>query len=135
VATVKGNSGKLTSFAPLSLSAGSGPDTLVLKINQDAWQGSAQYTVKVDGVQIGGVFTASALRSSGQFDTLTLKGDWKPGAHRVEVNFLNDAWGGSAATDSPARAPSPSPSPRPPPPRPPSRRCLCRLAAAPTRWC
>jgi beta-glucanase (GH16 family) len=99
MATVKGTSAKPPAFAPLSLSAGSGPDTLVLKIAQDAWQGSAQYTVKVDGVQIGGVFTASALRGSGQFDTLTLKGDWKPGAHKVEVNFLNDGWGGSAATD------------------------------------
>jgi beta-glucanase (GH16 family) len=87
------------SFAPASLSAGSGPDTLVLKLAQEAWQGSAQYTVKVDGVQIGGVFTASALRASGQFDTLTLKGDWAAGAHKVEVNFLNDGWGGSATTD------------------------------------
>jgi hypothetical protein len=87
------------SFAPTSLSAGSGPDTLVLKLAQEAWQGSAQYTVKVDGVQIGGTFTASALRASGQFDTLTLKGDWAAGAHKVEVNFLNDGWGGSAATD------------------------------------
>jgi hypothetical protein len=86
-------------YQPLVQTAGSGPDTLVLKINQEAWQGSAQYTVKVDGVQIGGTFTASALRASGQFDTLTLKGDWAAGAHKVEINFLNDGWGGSAATD------------------------------------
>jgi hypothetical protein len=52
-------------FAPLTLTAGTGPDSLVLKLNQDAWQGSAKYIVKVDGVQIGGTFTASALRSSG----------------------------------------------------------------------
>ncbi|MBL6082777.1 family 16 glycosylhydrolase, partial [Belnapia sp. T18] len=86
-------------YQPLVQTAGSGPDTLVLKINQEAWQGSAQYTVKVDGVQIGGTFTASALRSSGKTDTLTLKGDWATGAHKVEVNFLNDGWGGSAAND------------------------------------
>src|SRR4029077_16295585 len=27
------------------------------------------------------------------------KGDWAPGAHSVTVNFLNDAWGGTATTD------------------------------------
>ena len=84
---------------PVSLAAGSGPDTLVLKISQDRYQGDAQYTVKVDGVQIGGTFTASALHDAGQSDTLTLKGNWAAGAHRVEVNFLNDAWGGNSALD------------------------------------
>jgi Ca2+-binding RTX toxin-like protein len=86
-------------FLPVYPTAGTGPDSLVLRINQDYWSGSAQYTVKVDGVQVGGTFTASALRSSGQYDTLTLKGDWAPGTHKVEVNFLNDGWGGSLAQD------------------------------------
>jgi hypothetical protein len=84
---------------PLTLTAGSGPDSLVLKISQDAYQGSAEYAVLVDGEQIGGAFAASALKSSGQSDTLTLKGDWAAGDHRVEVRFLNDAWGGTAAAD------------------------------------
>ena len=39
------------------------------------------------------------LRIDGEHDTLTLNGDWAPGAHAVEVAFLNDAWGGTAATD------------------------------------
>jgi Ca2+-binding RTX toxin-like protein len=84
---------------PVALVAGSGPDSLVLKISQDAYQGSAQYTVSVDGKQIGGTFIASAWHSAGQSDTLTLKGDWAAGAHKVEVKFLNDAYGGTAATD------------------------------------
>ncbi|MBV1798787.1 carbohydrate-binding domain-containing protein [Siccirubricoccus sp. G192] len=88
-----------TPSAPVSLTAGKGADSLVLKISQDAYQGSAQYTVTVDGKQVGGTFTASALHGSGQSDTLTLKGDWAAGAHKVAVQFLNDAWGGSAATD------------------------------------
>jgi hypothetical protein len=83
----------------VELTAGSGADSLVLKISQDAYQGSAQYTVSVDGKQVGGTFTASAWRSAGQSDTLTLKGDWGAGEHKVEVKFLNDAWGGTAATD------------------------------------
>lgn len=84
---------------PVTHSAGSGADSLVLKISQDAYQGDAQYTVSVDGKQVGGTFTASAWRSAGQSDTLTLKGDWAAGEHKVEVKFLNDAWGGSADTD------------------------------------
>jgi uncharacterized protein YkwD len=82
-----------------SLAAGSGPDTLVVRITQDYYLGDAQYTVKVDGVQVGGTFNASALQGSGQTDSLTLKGDWAAGSHRVEVTFLNDAWGGTSTTD------------------------------------
>jgi hypothetical protein len=84
---------------PLPMVGGEGPDALVLKISQDAYQGSAQYTVSVDGVQVGGTFTASASHAAGQSDILTLKGDWGPGEHAVEVRFLNDAWGGSAEAD------------------------------------
>jgi hypothetical protein len=85
--------------APPELVVGEGPDTLVLKVSQDAYQGDAQYTVSVDGAQVGGVFTAASLKSSGESDTLTIKGDWGPGEHRVEVAFLNDKWDGTAATD------------------------------------
>jgi hypothetical protein len=78
---------------------GSGSDALVLKISQDAWNGSAQYNVKVDGKQIGGTLTASASHASGQDDVITVKGDWSAGNHKVTVTFLNDAWGGSAGAD------------------------------------
>ncbi len=85
--------------AAASVTVGSGSDALVLRLQQDAWQGSAQYVVKVDGNQVGGVQTASATRASGQSDTLTVRGDFATGAHRAEVVFLNDAYGGTAATD------------------------------------
>jgi hypothetical protein len=84
---------------PVSLSAGTGPDTLVLRVSQDAWMGNAQYAVLVDGAQVGGTFTASAWHSTGQTDTLTLRGDWTDGQHQVRVDFLNDAWGGTPETD------------------------------------
>lgn len=45
---------------------GGGTDSLVLRISQDAYQGSAQCTMRVDGTQIGGVLTAEALRGAGQ---------------------------------------------------------------------
>ena len=87
-----------TTHTPATLSAGTGPDSLVLKLSEDAYNGDAQYTVKVDGVQVGGTFTASALHGSGD-DTLTLAGTWGTASHKVTVNFLNDAWGGTATTD------------------------------------
>ncbi|GAA0579817.1 hypothetical protein GCM10009416_17790 [Craurococcus roseus] len=82
-----------------STTIGTGPDALVLRITQDAYQGDAQYTVAVDGAQIGGTLTAGALRGSGEADTVTVRGDWGPGDHTVSVAFLNDAWGGTADTD------------------------------------
>jgi hypothetical protein len=78
---------------------GNGPDSLVLRISQDAYRGSAQYTVRVDGAPIGGTLTADALHSSGQSDMVTVLGNWAAGNHTVQVDFLNDAWDGTAATD------------------------------------
>ena len=78
---------------------GAGPDTLLLGISQDAYQGNAQYTVSVDGVQVGGILTASAPRGSGQFDAVNVLGDFAPGNHDVVVNFLNDLYAGTADTD------------------------------------
>lgn len=85
--------------APAWQDAGSGSDSLVLWVSQDYYKGDAQFTVSVDGQQVGGTFTASALHSSGQHDTLTLHGNWGPGAHTVTVNFLNDLWDGTPDTD------------------------------------
>lgn len=84
---------------PLPNTVGVGSDALVLKLQQGAWLGSAQYTIGIDGVQVGGTFTASAAHLSGQFDTVTVRGDFAPGPHRATINFLNDAYGGTQDTD------------------------------------
>jgi T5SS/PEP-CTERM-associated repeat protein len=78
---------------------GSGSRTLVLSMSEDSYLGDAQFTVAVDGVQVGGTFTAAAPHSSGATQEFGFKGDWTPGPHSVSVNFLNDAWGGTATTD------------------------------------
>lgn len=82
-----------------SVSLGSGSDQLLLKISQDAYNGNAQYTISVDGKQIGGVQTAQSLHGSGKSDLISVRGDWGQGNHDVAVKFLNDAWGGSDAKD------------------------------------
>ena len=45
---------------PVVKTIGSGSDALVLKISQDVYLAGAQYTVSVDGKQIGGTLTAGA---------------------------------------------------------------------------
>jgi hypothetical protein len=78
---------------------GSGSDTLVLRVTQDAYKGDAQYAIYVDGKQAGGTLTAQALRGSGQHDTVEIKGDWSAGNHNVSVKHLNDLYGGSPTAD------------------------------------
>ncbi len=85
---------------PPTPTVGTGPDTLVLAMAEDAYQGDAQFTVSLDGTQLGGVLTAQALHSLGQGQNFTFNGTWgAAGPHVVTVSFLNDAWGGSASLD------------------------------------
>ena len=82
-----------------NISIGSGADTLQIAVSEDAYQGDAQLTVGVDGQQVGGVLTATTPHASGNVDVVNVLGDWAEGPHTVTVNFLNDAWGGTDATD------------------------------------
>ena len=74
-------------------------DTLVLSLSEDAYQGDAQCVITVDGKTVGGTVTVTASHAKGQSQTVSLSGQWGPGAHDVGVQFINDAWGGTAATD------------------------------------
>lgn len=82
-----------------NITIGSGPDTVTLLVAEDPWQGDAQFTVAVDGVQIGGTQTATVLHGTGLDQAYQVHGAFGPGPHQVSMNFLNDAWGGSSATD------------------------------------
>ncbi len=69
----------------------SAPDTLVLDVSEDAYQGDAQFVVSVNGVQIGGIQTATASHSAGQDTAVTLNGSY--GADpTVVVTFTNDLY-------------------------------------------
>ena len=71
---------------------------LVLKVSEDAYNGDAQFTVSVDGKQVGGTYTATVHHGAGS-QSINL-GNFTTGSnHTVAVNFLNDAYGGTAATD------------------------------------
>ncbi|MGI4808002.1 MAG: glycosyl hydrolase [Janthinobacterium lividum] len=77
---------------------GSGSDSLILQMSEDAWNGDAQFTIQVDGKQIGDTQTATAFHSAGQTQALTVLGTFT-GAHTATVTFLNDAYGGTSSTD------------------------------------
>lgn len=74
-------------------------DTLDVHISEDAWKGDAQYTIAIDGTRIGGVRTAIASHASGATQDVSLAGNWGAGQHKVTIAFINDAYGGTSATD------------------------------------
>ncbi len=72
---------------------------LVLSLSEDAWQGDAQFTISIDGQQVGGVRTATASHAAGQSQAFAIDTTLSAGTHQVGVAFVNDAWGGTASTD------------------------------------
>lgn len=74
-------------------------DTLTLLMSEDAYQGDAQFTIAVNGKQVGGTQTVKAIHGSAQSQPFTIQGSFSSGTHTVTVTFTNDAWGGTAATD------------------------------------
>ena len=97
--------GPLLTVNPPAVTLGTGPDKIVLKISEDAYRGNAKFSVTVDGQQIGGIQTARASHSAGQEQTFILKGDFGPGGavipgqYVIGVDYLNDLYRGSPATD------------------------------------
>jgi hypothetical protein len=103
-ATVKDTAGETASAASTITAtqvAASTPTvgTLALQVSEDAWNGNAAFTVSVDGKQVGGDYTTSALHSSGDAGTFLLTGDWGSGINDVQVRFINDAYNGTPTTD------------------------------------
>ena len=82
-----------TSPAPVST------DTVTLGVSEDAWLGDAEMEVSVDGRQMG-IYTVTASHSIGDSQSVVISGVAQSlNPHKVEVSFLNDAYGGSANTD------------------------------------
>ena len=81
-----------TPSAPAPTTIGTGPDTLALNISEDYYQGNAQFTVSVDGKQVGGTQTVQAVAGNGQSQVFDVLGNFS-GSHNVSINYLNDAVG------------------------------------------
>jgi beta-glucanase (GH16 family) len=77
-----------------------GQSTIKLHVSEDGWKGDAQFQVFVDGKQVGGNHTVTASHRAGAWQDVVVTGDFgSAGPQKVEVKFVNDAWGGSASTD------------------------------------
>ncbi|MDQ2804352.1 MAG: hypothetical protein M3Y41_17340 [Pseudomonadota bacterium] len=76
---------------PGAVTIGSGPDGLQLLMAEDPWQGDAEFTVAVDGQQVGGPGITTAVRWQGQDQLFNIRGNWAPRQHTVTVTYLNDA--------------------------------------------
>jgi hypothetical protein len=87
-----------TTTPPSTVTIGKGPDSLALQVSEDAFQGDAQFTVSVDGTQIGGTQTTTAAHSAGQTQTFDVLGTFAPGPHTATINLLNDVDGGLTST-------------------------------------
>ena len=87
------------STASASSSAATGTSTLKLSLSEDAYQGDAQFSVAIDGKTIGSPQTVTALHSSGGAQDFSFSQALTAGTHDVAVSFINDAYGGSGATD------------------------------------
>jgi|GEM_PF-3038578 len=102
VGTNGGHLANTSCGCPTGSGSGSGSssgDTLTLNMSEDAYQGDAQFTVSVNGHQVGGTMTANALHSSGDGEVFVLNGNWGSGVQQVALSFINDAYGGSCNTD------------------------------------
>nr|WP_294508952.1 carbohydrate-binding domain-containing protein [uncultured Rhodopila sp.] len=72
-----------------ALPIGFGPDSLVLRVSENPYKGNVQFTVSVDGIQIGGVETIVALNAGGDTQAFTFLGDWGTTQHTVTISFVN----------------------------------------------
>ena len=79
---------------------GQGSDSIDLYFSEDAYLGNAEFTVSVDGAQIGGIYSATAINALGQSQEFILDQNFAAGAtYQISIDFLNDAWAGAQTTD------------------------------------
>ena len=87
------NNGAVTVGVAGAAPVTTGPDTLVLGLSEDAYAGDAQFSASVDGkLVISGQTVTAAHGQTPQ--NITINGNFGAGPHKVDVTFLNDAWGG-----------------------------------------
>ncbi|HEY0204172.1 MAG TPA: carbohydrate-binding domain-containing protein, partial [Acetobacteraceae bacterium] len=90
--TVTGSFAAQPAAAPAAIPPAAPTDLLVLNLSEDAFQGDAQFTVSVDGQQLGGVQSVTALHGVGGTQAFSFAASMAPGPHQVSVAFLNDLW-------------------------------------------
>ena len=73
--------------------------TIAVHVSGDEYQGSPEFRLLVDGQQVGGIHTVTADHALGQWQTVNFDLDASIPLNDIRVEFLNDAYGGSADKD------------------------------------
>lgn len=84
-------------FGPAQSSTAAPSTLLALRVSGDAYQGSPQFLVKVNGQAVGEERIVIASHAAGEHQDVLIDLVGRPG--EVSVEFLNDLYGGSAAAD------------------------------------
>lgn len=76
------------------------PDTLVVTLSEDAYEGDAEATISLNGTLLTATpIIVTAARAAGRTQTFTFQGDFGPQPQDLAISFLNDAYGGSPSLD------------------------------------
>ena len=87
--------GTSTSPVPSTITA----DTISLLLSGDAYKGSPQFVLLMDGKQIAGPTSVTASHSAGQDQNFTFSGHFGVGDHTLGIDFVNDLYAGTKTTD------------------------------------
>jgi large repetitive protein len=97
------NNAPIVSTAAVSSSTvaidGDGTDVISVRVSGDQYQGDPEFRLLIDGQQVGDVHSVSAVHSSDQWQTFDFNVDAPGRFDQIQVQFLNDAFGGSEAQD------------------------------------
>ena len=74
-------------------------DKLTLNLSEDAYNGNAQFVLYIDGKAVTTPQVVSALQEAHATQGFTFSGNFGSGDHTIGVDFLNDAYAGTASTD------------------------------------
>ncbi len=98
-------SGALTTFSGLQIDPPVPPvstapqTTIAVHVSGDEYQGLPEFRLLADGQQVGGIHTVTADHALGQWQTVNFDLDASIPLNDIRVEFLNDAYGGSAGKD------------------------------------
>ena len=74
-------------------------DTISLLLSGDAYKGSPQFVLLMDGKQIAGPTSVTASHSAGQDQSFTFSNHFGVGDHTLGIDFVNDLSAGTKTTD------------------------------------
>jgi parallel beta-helix repeat protein len=86
--------------APLPPATGRIENTILIRASGDTFNGLPRIKVMVDGQDVSGQMSITALHKDGEAEILEVRTDLDlEAAKRLQVQFTNDAWGGSKDKD------------------------------------